>query len=439
MQTNQDTIKYYQGEFERWLDLRKNIDSPALIELRKRAFIRFTEAGIPTKKSEEWMYTPLKGLEFDSYKESSSDAAIPQQVKLKEKVSSKAKYRLVFINGHYQSELSVLPSIPKGAYLGSLEQALLSEQWADIALKQLNKLLEGRIENPFYYLNQAMCTDGTFFFLPEDTQIEEPIHLVFLGSPESEKLVMHPRNLIIVEGKSSLNIIESFIAPNGGEYWNNMATSFVVGEGAKVDHNKVQDESIEAWHIAELQAEVAENANFSSSVFMLGGATSRHEVEAILAGPDSKCELYGLYMPDSEQRMVNRIFMDHASANCESHQLYKGVLKGKGVGVFNGKIFVREQSQKTDAYQTNNTLFLSEDAEIYTKPQLEIFADDVKCSHGATSGYIDKTALFYILSRGIPKEEAERLLTYAFAGEVVQKCKIEWLREELELYLQSQI
>jgi Fe-S cluster assembly protein SufD len=262
--------------------------------------------------------------------------------------------------------------------------------------------------------------------------VAEPIQLVFLTTPSAEPAVAHPRTLILAGINSQAAIIETFAALEDGVYFTNGVTEIVLGEGAVLDHTKVQRESKNAFHIATQQVHQARASNITSHSIALGGGLVRNDVNVVLDAEGCECTLNGLYLANGRQHIDNHTRIDHARPHCASHELYKGILDGKAHGVFNGKIYVHQDAQKTDAKQTNKTLLLSEDAVINSKPQLEIYADDVKCTHGATIGQLDEEAVFYLRSRGVGQEEARSLLTYAFANDIISRIKVEPIRAGLE-------
>jgi Fe-S cluster assembly protein SufD len=273
--------------------------------------------------------------------------------------------------------------------------------------------------------------------IPKGQVIERPIHVAFLTTGSGEPVVSHPRVVVVAGENSQATIVESYVGIEEGVYFTNAVTEIVAGESSVIDHYKLQRESREAFHVATVQIHQARSSNFSSHYFGFGGALVRHEARVRLDAEGCECTLNGLYLAGGSQHLDNHTVIDHVKPHCTSHELYKGILDGKAHGVFNGKIYVHEDAQKTDAKQTNQTLLLSQDAVINTKPQLEIFADDVKCTHGATVGQLDAEGIFYLRSRGIGLQEARSLLTYAFANDIIRQVKIEPLRAQLEELLSA--
>jgi Fe-S cluster assembly protein SufD len=402
-----------------------------LHRLRKAAMKRFTELGFPTTRNEDWKFTsaaPIAKVPF-------RHGAPADENGLTAKALERAFYKiddavqLVFVNGHYAPELSLLRSLPAGVIVTSLAAALDTHR--DLIEPHLTRYAAYQ-DHAFTALNTAFIQDGAFVYLPAGKLVEKPVHLVFVTTAVGEGTVAHPRNLIVAGKESQATVVESYAGLEEEVYFTNAVTEVLAGDGAVIDHYKLQRESREAFHVATLHVQQQRGSSFSSGYFGFGGALVRNEVRAALDGEGCECTLNGLYMADGRQHLDNHTVIDHAKPRCASHELYKGILDGKAHGVFNGKIFVHQDAQKTDAKQTNKTLLLSDDAVINTKPQLEIYADDVKCTHGATVGQLEDDAIFYLRSRGIDREAARRLLTFAFANDIIGRVKVEAIRTRLE-------
>ena len=290
----------------------------------------------------------------------------------------------------------------------------------------------------FVGLNTAFTEDGAFLYIPANVVVPEPVHILYLVA-EGAPLVTHPRTIVVVGDNSQAKIIESYGGPDGQRYLTNAVTEIVVGENANVEHYRVQREGHHAYHVSSTHVFLERAAVFAQQAFTFGGAIVRNDVNASLGAEGIHCTLNGLYLANGTRMVGNLTAIDHAKPNCESHEIYKGMLDGQSRAVFNGKIFVRPQAQKTDAKQTNQVLLLSDDATINTKPQLEIFADDVKCTHGATVGQLDETALFYLRARGIGYSQARSMLVHAFASDIIDRVTIEPLRETLEETLLAEL
>jgi Fe-S cluster assembly protein SufD len=352
-----------------------------LSDIRRRAAERFEEYGFPTTKEEEWRFTsvaPIAKAQFPT--------AAPS------------------LNGHgLRTALERHPG-------------LIEEHLGHYA----------NCENPFVALNTANFEDGAFLHIPGDTVIEEPLCIDITAVPDR---TTHPRNLIIVGAGSQVRIVERYTGR--GAYFTNAVTEIVIGENSIVEHVKLQEESLDAFHVATVQVHQSRNSNFKSHNISLGGLLVRNDVNAVLS---TGCEgtLNGLYLISGKQHVDNHTALDHAAPHASSHELYKGILDGASSAVFNGKIFVRKDAQKTDAKQTNKNLVLSENSTINTKPELQILADDVRCTHGATVGQLDQEALFYLLTRGIGRTDARDLLIYAFARDIIDRIGIPSVREYLE-------
>jgi len=401
--------------------------------LRKAAISRFSEMGFPTTREEEWKYTnltPLAKIPFT--------LAGPALVRITAEslahatFSGLAGHQLVFVNGHYSPELSSRRPLPQGVRVGSLAAALNADR--EGVEPHLARYASAQ-DHAFVALNTAFMQDGAFIYIPKGTLVGEPIHLLFVSAPRGEATVSYPRNLIVMDEGSQATILESYIGLADDVYLTSAVSEVVLLENAVLEHYKLQQESEEAFHIAIQQVHQGRSTTYTSHSLALGGALSRNEVNTVLNGEGGECTLNGLYMVTGRQHVDNHTRIDHVKPYCTSRELYKGVLDGKGRGVFNGKIYVHKAAHKTDAKQTNKNLLLSQDALIDTKPQLEIHNNDVKCGHGSTIGRLDEDAMFYLRARGISQEAARSLLTYAFASEIVSRMKIEPLCAKLNQVL----
>jgi Fe-S cluster assembly protein SufD len=320
---------------------------------------------------------------------------------------------------------------------GSLAAA--ASEHTDVVPRYYGQLADYQ-SRAFVALNTALAGDGAYLYIPEGAVITEPIEILFLTAGDSASLEMtNTRALIVAAERSQVRIVESYAALRNGVYFTNGVTEIFAAEGAVVDHYKVQEESLDAFHIHTLQVDAQRSATVSSHSFSLGGKLVRNDANAVLDGEGAEVTLNGLYLADGERLIDNHTAIDHAKAHCPSHEIYKGILGGKARAVFNGKIIVRQDAQKTDAKQTNRALLLSDNASINTKPQLEIFADDVKCTHGAAIGQLDEDAIFYLRARGLTFFEARDLLIHAFAGEIIDRVQIDELKKALEAELYAQL
>ena len=431
MITSDSNTQRITDDFARFCADAKSATTPWLTGLRQEAFRRFENLGFPTTRQEEWRFTNVKRIAETEF----ALAEIPPPLS-RETISPfvlDGDYlRLVFVNGHYVGDLSATAATPQGAVVSSLSAAL-ADQPALIE-DHLGQLASD--DNAcFAALNSAFIRDGAFVHVPRGVVVERPIHLLFISTDSSSPTASHPRNLIIAQRETQATIIESYVGLNDGVYLTNAVTEVSVAENAVVDHCKLQQESAHGYHVATTQVRQQRASRFSSHYFSLGGQLVRNEVDVTLDDEGCECSLNGLYIAAGDQHMDNRTRIDHAKPHCNSHELYKGILDERAKGVFNGKIYVHPDAQKTDAKQSNRVLLLSDDAVIDTKPQLEIYADDVKCTHGATVGQIDEAALYYLRSRGISEDLARSLLVFAFGNEIASELKLEAIRAHVERFL----
>ncbi|HXT13100.1 MAG TPA: Fe-S cluster assembly protein SufD [Candidatus Angelobacter sp.] len=418
----------YLKNFERF---ENQSNQPAwLFPLRKAGIACFAEQGFPTLKDEDWRFTnvaPIAKLPFKPMPSGALNQAAAPIVS--DAVFSKLSgNRLVFVNGHFDSQLSSVGKLPAGAKVSNLTTALTRD--SAIVEKHLGRYAVGQ-GNAFAALNQAFFSDGAFIHVPSGVTIEEPIQIIFISTAKQPGDTIHPRNLILAEANSKLTIVESYLSAGNTAYFTNAVTELVAGDNAQVEHIKLQDEAAEAYHIATIQGQFGRTSRVNVHSFAVGAKLSRNNIRAKLAGEGLECILNGLYLTKDEQLADHHMIVEHAQPHCASHEYFNGILDDKSKGVFHGRILVRQIAQKTDAKQTNKNLLLSDDATADTKPQLEIYADDVKCTHGATIGQLNDESIFYLRSRGIGTEMARRMLIHAFAGEIIDRIQCEGAREEL--------
>ena len=401
-----------------------------LAQHRKCALERFEALGFPTTKNEDWHFTSVAPI---------AEAAFPPRVTPggEVKVEDLAPYTfghlewpaIVFVNGRFAPGLSTLDELPAGVRVYDLASAW---QKGDALVEKHLTKYAGYELHAFTALNTAFLFDGAVVHIAKDVQADRPIHLLFVSDALAAKGTSSPHNLIIAEHHSKATVIESYVALGEASYFTNTVSEVLLEDGADLTHLRIQRESSRAFHVGTVEVEQERDSHYQSFSFATGASLSRINIYTKLDGEGSGATLNGLYMIDDHQHCDHQTFMEHAKPNCFSRELYKGVLDDSSHGVFNGKVYVDPDAQKTDGKQTNNVLLLSERAQIDTKPQLEIFADDVKCTHGATVGRIDETARFYMQSRGVGNELARRLLTYAFAAEVLETIELDGVRVELE-------
>jgi Fe-S cluster assembly protein SufD len=401
-----------------------------LFPFRKAAMTRFAEMGFPTTNDEDWRFTnvaPIARLPFRpaEYSSESPDASAISKYSFSDLKAS----RLVFVNGHFSKELSSVLPQKNGVKIRSLAAALNSDP--ELVEKHLARYAQTD-KNAFTALNTAFFQDGAFIYVPAGQTVEEPVHLLFVSTASEPGATVSPRNLIVVEKNSKLTVVESFVGATDVAYFTNVVIELLIGENAVVEHCKFQDEALSAYHIAAVHAHLGRSCNFIAHSIATGAKLSRNNISTSLADEGVECVLNGLYLTRDEQLADHHMVVDHAKPHCNSHEYYNGILDGHSKGVFHGRILVRPDAQKTDAKQTNKNLLLSDDATIDTKPQLEIYADDVKCTHGATVGQLNDESIFYLRARGIGLETARRMLIHAFAGEIIDRIRYAPAREEMD-------
>jgi Fe-S cluster assembly protein SufD len=426
----QAAVSAYLAEFPRF-EAALPAEPPALRALRRQALARFAELGFPTAQQEEWRQTHLTSLAQQRFVAPASDpeALAPEQIA---PYTFPAAAQLVFVDGRLSRRLSTLEveNLPPGAFVGGLSEALARAP--ELVEPYLGRF--ARLDNPFAALNTAYLGDGAFVYLPRGADLGGPVHLLFLSSSENgQPTRSFPRNLVVTGEGSRLSLVETYAGT--GTYFCCPVTELVAGPNSVVDHYKVQRESRDSFHIATFQVYGERSSVPSSHSISLGGGLVRNDVNAVLDGEGIDCILNGLYLVEGRQHVDNHMRVEHAKPHCASHELYKGILDGKARAVFSGLIHVHKGAQKTDAKQSNRNLLLSRDAIANSNPQLEIYADDVKCTHGSTVGQLDDDAVFYLRSRGIGEDAARSLLTYAFASDIVERIKVEPVRKDLEEFL----
>jgi Fe-S cluster assembly protein SufD len=396
--------------------------------LREGAFERFEETGFPTTDEEDWKYTNVAPVARKSFRTPVERAEL-ESAAVERFVSAEARRsRLVFVDGVYSPEHSSLEGIPSQVLVEELGAALAGEH-GEVLWNHLARL-SGEGSDAFTVLNTAFLGGGALLVVPEGVVVESPVQLLFLTT--QAEVVTFPRVLVVAERDSRLDIIETHAAAGDAEYFTDAVVEVFVGEGARVTHYKVQDEADGAYHVASTRAEVSKDGAYDLTTVTLGARLSRHEIEVALVSPGAECHVDGLYLVGTGQHTDTHSLIDHREPNCASRQTYKGILDGKSRAVFNGRVYVHEGASGTDAQQNNRNLLLSTDARVDTKPQLEIYNDDVKCAHGATVGQLEEEELFYLLSRGLHTDLARNLLTYGFAEEIVEKIKFDSIRAQLD-------
>jgi Fe-S cluster assembly protein SufD len=425
--TVSEQLATYLDSFTEFRKTAVGHDLRWLRELRENAFARFCEVGFPTTHDEDWRFTNV-----------SSIARTPFQLAAEGTVSQKevAQFRvpgaaceLVFINGRFSRDLSSIEALPDGVTVNGLADAIATNSHAVEA--HLGRYLNIQ-RDAFSALNTAFTADGAYVRVRKGTVLQAPIYLLFISTASNQPLMTHPRNLVIVEHEAQVTVVEDYASVGESIAFCNTATELVVGENAVVSHYMLEREHKQAFNISTLRIQQERSANVSSHSVLLGGGLVRNNVHPVLAGEGGECLINGLFIGNERQHLDNYMLVEHAAPHCGSRQFYNGILDDHAHGVFHGRIVVHKDAQKTDAKQTNRNLLLSDDAQIDTKPQLEIYADDVKCTHGATIGQIEENALFYLRSRGIDEISARKLLLMAFASECLDRMHPGAAREHVE-------
>ena len=408
-----------------------------LRELRENAFVRFCAIGFPTTRDEDWRFTNITAMARTPFLLARASAIPPAASELISWRMEGATARMVFVDGRFAPELSDPALLPEGVTVRGLREAIA--QRPEVVAEHFGRYLD--IErDPFCALNTAFADDGAYVHVKRSVVVEHPIHLLFVSTSGNEPTMTHPRNLIVVEDEGQASIVEEYVS-SGVEApaFSNAATELVAGGNSTVAHTMIEREHLQTYNFSTLRIEQARNANVVSHSLLLGGGLVRNNVHPVLAGYGGECLINGLFIGSGRQHLDNYMLVEHRSPHCASRQFYNGILDDRSHGVFHGRIIVHKDAQKTDAKQTNRNLLLNDDAQINTKPQLEIYADDVKCTHGATIGQIEENALFYLRSRGIDEVDARRLLLQAFAGECLDRMKPGVARDYAEAVVQQRL
>jgi Fe-S cluster assembly protein SufD len=420
-----DNASRWHGREPAWLSL-----------LRREAFERFLDRGFPTTSEEDWRFTSVAPLAATTFSFAGTPSANGRAAALSRDRLPEAwkRHELVFLNGRFAEELSRVGELPERVVATSLSRAL--ESHPDEVEAVLN-VAPAEGSTAFSDLNRAFLSDGGFVFVPEGVALEAPIHLVFVTSAR-EPIVSHPHSVVLVDRGAEARVVESYVGTEGATYFTNAASGVVAVDGAVVDHYKLQRESDSAFHVGSHRFLQAKGSTVQDLSLSFGARLARNDIHSLLDGDGADLTLNGLYVVRGSQHVDHHTVIDHKEPRCTSRELYKGVLDDGSSGVFNGRIVVRRNAQKTNAQQTNKNLLLSEDALVNTNPQLEINADDVKCSHGATIGQLDKDALFYLRSRGIGLDSARAILTRAFIADVTERIRIGAVREAMRALVEAE-
>jgi len=427
----------YHSQFEQFEREAAAGNPPWLAAMRRAAMQRFAELGFPTTRDEGWRYTNVAPLAKVPFKLSRGNGnGLTARSLVQYLFNEIPCCNLVFVNGAYSGALSSLCPLPEAVRVGNL--ARFASQAPDELEPHLGRGA-ARQERAFTALNTAFLGDGAFVSVPPGLGLEPVIHLLYISLTANEAIMSHPRSLIVLGRESRIRVVESYIGLRDDVYLTNAVTEMVLGEGARAEHYRLQRESESAYHISAMYVRQERDSNVACHSVSLGGGLARNELRVLLDGEGAETSLMGLYLTRGRQHADNQIEVEHARPYCSSRQVYKGILDDSSTGAFGGKIVVRRDAQRTDARQTNKNLLLSDQAVVDTKPQLEIHADDVKCTHGATIGKLDEEALFYLRSRGISRDAARTILTYAFASEVLGSMKVKPIQCQTDLNLLNRL
>jgi len=427
------TLEKYQQLIQSQQDQLPGDQLPWLKTQREQATKRFLQTGFPTRKSELWRYTNVDSLLNEPFVVPADTSIVPGEIKV---LGQTQKQRIVFINGRYSAQFSHLQDLPQGVYIASVQQAIAER--SEVVQKILEKSPTGNF-HVFNDLNTALFHDGMVFYVPENVHLPEPVEVVYLSSDDSQAYVVSPRNLVWLENGASAKLIERYVGEHSNAYFTNGVSEIVLNSGARLEHYRLQEESLGAYHISTLFVHHEAQSHYSGNTIVLGGKWSRTDYNVNFHGEYAQSTLDGLYLVKDKQLADIHLNINHAVPHCSSEQNFRGILLGTGRGVFDGLINVAEQAQKTEAHLYNANLMLSRNAEVDTKPQLLIYADDVKCSHGTTVGQLEAEQLFYLRSRGISEAEAKKMLCIGFAQTVLDKCTVDSLRTRAESALSESL
>ena len=421
-------VSHYLAEYERF----RESPAAATAAPRRAQALEFLQThGFPTRRMEQWKYTDVTPITRRKFTignaiATSADAALVDNLRFAELDC----HELVFINGNFSEQLSRLGQLPSGAVVRPLQTNA-----EDNAALPEHYFGEEEIAQAFTALNAAFLNDGALVHLPQGTELSKPLHIIYFSTERNNAdtpQMSHPRNLIALGAHASASIIETYAGVPEAEYLTNSHTSILAQAGARLDYYKIQQESQRAYHVGATRIRQDADSRVDSHALTLGGKLARWDIDVDLDEPGAEVMLNGLYLGNNSQHVDNHTLIRHKQPHTTSNEHYRGVLNGRARAVFNGKVIVHEQAQKTEAHQSNANLLLSGAAEVDTKPELEIYADDVKCSHGATVGRLDESMLFYLRSRAINEDTARSLLTYAFADEIISDIRFPELRVRLE-------
>ena len=404
--------------------------------IRRAGARRLTELGLPTLRDEDWKYTSIKPIARHLFAPAAAGGDLEPEDLRGFDIPELDAHRVVLAGGYFAPALSSTGDLGDGVRICGLAQAIKEEP--SLVQPWLGRLADDA-EHGFRALNSAFLQDGVVIMVPEGRRIEKPIELCCIQRSDSEELVTQPRHLVVAGEGSSFTLIERYLSVHATRYLTNTITEVFAGPGARIEHYKIQQESTRGYHIGSWLIEQQAGSVVGAHNVALGGAIARTDIRVRLTGAQATCILNGVYVPGGRQHIDNHTRVDHLVADTASREFYKGVLDGRSRAVFHGRVIVHPDAQRSDAHQQNKNLLLSRDAEIDTKPQLEIYADDVACSHGATVGQLDDEALYYLRTRGVSEQTARSLLTFAFANDVIDKFGLPPVRRFVEHALTSKM
>ena len=413
-----------------------NEKESSFLKIKKDAFDAFQHLGFPTTKNEEWKYTSLKAVTDKTFERNIKSTIDLKSVLVKNEIYNLLFNKLVFVNGFFNQSLSQIIEKDSSIFITNILSA--QKNHSSIFTKHFGEYAKFENES-MNALNAALSSDGAFIYVPEKMLVEHPILIINISDSSDSNIFIQPRNLIVIEKNASVKLVETYFSIGATTSFINTVSEIYVGENSSLEHYKIQNQTGESYQNNYTQLFQEANTNINHITLTLDGTIVRNNLHFYMNGENCNSLLYGLYVTSNKNHVDNHTRVDHAKPNCYSNELYKGILKDKSTAVFNGKIMVHLDAQKTNAYQRNQNILLSDEATINTKPQLEIFADDVKCTHGATVGQLNDEAMFYLRSRGIPEDEARRMLLNAFADEIAELIKIPELVSILELEINNKL
>lgn len=411
-----------------------------LFGLREEAIQRLQDLRFPTRRDEDWKYTALTRVFAPEYKEGKLVQVAKEELSPFILTEEQA-FTLVFVNGQYDAGLSNTEGLPSEVSLITIDEALQDSRFADTVREQVTSW-QTDAGRTLVTLNTSFARYGFFIHVPANVIVERPIHFLYIQKDADHAQMYHPQHVVVAGTSSQVNVIETYHQLSSeaeGPTYSNPVNRFLVGANAQVGHYKLQHLGDDSFQTSNTEVIQQKDSTYSSYVADIGGKLVRNNLSVWLKGQNTHTDMYGIYLGNGQQHMDNQTFIDHAIPHCDSNELYKGILTDKAVGVFNGKVMVRQDAQKTNAFQQSSSLVLSETAKMDSKPQLEIFADDVKCSHGATIGQLEEEALYYLRARGLSKEKASSLLQLAFLAEVIESFKLDEVREMVQRLVQEKL